>query len=96
MKQVKVEVNLPVSVFREGKSFIAYTPALDLSTCGKNYDEAKKRFNEAVEIFFEETLKKGTLSEVLQELGWKRVKTKWMPPAVVSQELESVKVPLSA
>ena len=94
MKKINVEFNLPVSVFREGNSFIAYTPVLDLSTCGKNYKEAKKRFNEAVKIFFEETIKKGTLSEVLQELGWEKTKTKWIPPVIISQELESVKVPL--
>ncbi|MEK7636828.1 MAG: hypothetical protein AAB402_00355 [Patescibacteria group bacterium] len=46
---------LPVSILREGKRFIAYTPALDLSTSGKTFDQAKQRFAEAAELFFEET-----------------------------------------
>ena len=96
MKKVKLEVSLPVSIFREGKNFVAYTPALDLSTCGKSYKETKKRFNEVVEIFFEEIVKNKTLEEVLQDMGWKRVQKKWMPPVVISQELENINLPLAA
>ena len=67
-------MQLPVSVFKEGKHFIAYTPVLDLSTPGKNYEEVKKRFKESVNIFFEELIKRGTLDEVLENLGWQKVK----------------------
>ena len=56
---IKLNLQLPVSVFKEGKHFIAYTPVLDLSTSGKNYEEVKKRFKESVSIFFEELVKKG-------------------------------------
>lgn len=94
MSKTMLEFNLPVSILREGKSFIAYTPALDLSTSARTYNEAKKRFGEVVEIFFEETLKKRTLGEVLQDLGWKRVQTKWTPPIVISQESQTVRVPV--
>jgi len=88
-----LELKLPVSILREDKKYVAYTPALDLSTSGKNYEEVKKRFNEIVNIFFEELIKKGTLDEVLRGLGWKRVQAKWNPPIVVSQESQAVRVP---
>lgn len=94
--QFELKVNLPVSILRENKTFIAYTPALDLSTAGKNYEEVKKRFSEIVEIFFEEIIKRGTLEEVLQDLGWKKVQTKWIPPMIISQELETIKVSLQS
>lgn len=93
MKQTFIQVNLPVSILREGARFIAYTPALDISTSGRNYEEVKKRFNELVEIFFEEITKKGTLKDVLHELGWEKIHMRWMPPVVVSQELETIRVP---
>ena len=86
-------VNLPVSIFREGKNFIAYTPALDLSTTGKTFDQAKKRFEEAVQIFFEETAEKGTFDELLQSLGWQKIQKCWTPPVEVSHQLESVRIP---
>ncbi len=60
MKKTFLKVKLPVSIFKEGKHFIAYTTALDLSTSGKTYAEVKRRFDEAVKIFFEEIIEKGT------------------------------------
>ena len=93
MKKAGLEFKLSVSILREDKSFIAYSPALDLSTSGKTYEEAKERFNEVVGIFFEEIIKEGTLEEVLQDLGWKKIKRKWNPPIVVSQESQTVLVP---
>jgi len=93
MRKIMLELKLPISILREDKKYVAYTPALDLSTSGKNYEEVKKRFNEIVNIFFEELIKKGTLDEVLRGLGWKRVQAKWNPPIVVSQESQAVRVP---
>lgn len=95
MKKVMLELKLPVSVLREGKKYVAYTPSLDLSTSGRSYEEVKRRFNEIVNIFFEELIKKGTLNEVLQDLGWKRAQTKWSPPVVISQESQTVQLPVS-
>ncbi|MCP6718041.1 MAG: hypothetical protein KJI70_00635 [Patescibacteria group bacterium] len=92
MRKTKLEFKLSVSMLREGKRFIAYTPTLDLSTSGKSYEEAKKRFIEIVNIFFEELVKKGTLEEVLQGLGWKKSQKEWVPPIIISQESETVQV----
>ena len=92
MKKTKLEFKLPVSVIKEDKRYIAYTPALDLSTSGKSYNEAKKRFEEIVNIFFEEIIKKGTLEKVLHDLGWKQIKTKWSPPAIISHNFQEVQI----
>lgn len=92
MKDIRFEISLPVSILREEDAFIAYTPALDLSTSGKSYEEAKRRFIEIVEIFFEEIIKKGAMEEVLQNLGWSKREKQWMPPLVVSHELETIRV----
>ena len=54
MEKPNIEFNLTVSVIKEGKQYIAYSPALDLSTCGKNEKEARKNFVEIVDIFFAE------------------------------------------
>ncbi|MFH1713143.1 MAG: type II toxin-antitoxin system HicB family antitoxin [Candidatus Jacksonbacteria bacterium] len=96
MKQTYFEFNLPVSIFKEGDNFIAYTPALDLSTSGKTFKEVKKRFQEAVQIFFEETSQRGTTEEVLAELGWTKRQKQWSPPPVIAHEPETVKIPLPA
>ncbi|MCG2686491.1 hypothetical protein L6258_03970 [Candidatus Parcubacteria bacterium] len=88
------QVSLPVSIFREGGCFVAYSPALDLSTSAMSYEKVRERFGEAVQIFFEEILDKGTVDEVLTELGWQKVRRRWEPPVLVSQESEKFIVPL--
>ncbi len=85
-------INLPVTILKENKRFVAYTPALDLSTSGRTYKEVKKRFEEVVQIFIEELIKNHTLDQVLRDLGWREVQKKWQPPVVVAHETESVKV----
>ena len=65
---------MPVNVLKEGKKFVAYTPALDLSTVGDSLEEVKCNFEEAVNLFFEETVEMGTLEQAMEELGWE----KWM------------------
>lgn len=87
---------LPVSIFREGKTFIAYTPLLDLSTSGKNFAEVKKRFSEVVNILLEELKEAGTLEEVLKSYGWKKAQRAWEPPMLIAQESTTVHIPLTA
>ena len=83
MKYVRLKV--PVSFFREGKRFVAYSPALELSTSGRTLDEVQHRFAEAVEIFFEEIEDLGTTEEVLRSLGWQRVQRSWVAPVPVKR-----------
>ncbi len=89
----KVQFALSITVIREGDSFIAYSPALDLSTVGETYDEAKVRFEEVVQIFFEEITQKGTVHEALTELGWRKQKNEYIPPMVVGSQTENFSVP---
>ncbi len=66
----RIQISIPVSIFKEDKAFVAYTPALDVSTCADTLAEVKKRFAELVGIFFEELERKGTTNEVLESMGW--------------------------
>lgn len=93
MPPVQIEANFPVTIFREGKDFIAYTPALDLSTVGKTHAEVRERFQEAVTLFLEELIKHGTLDDVLTSLGWKQHQKKWSPPVFVSHEVRTLRIP---
>ncbi len=87
-----LNISVPLSIFREGNRFVAYSYALDLSTSGESYEEVRKRFNEIVDIFFEEIIERGTLNEVLGDLGWIQVQKKWNPPVIISQEYQKVKL----
>jgi len=88
MKKAKFEISLPITIFKEGKSFVAYSPALNLSTSAQTYEKAQSRFAEAVEIFFDELARMGTMDKVLAEMGWQKVKSNWRPPVVVSNYVQ--------
>lgn len=93
------KVVLSVIFFKEGNKFIAYSPALNLSTCGDSVGEAKKRFEEIEQLFFEEIDKMGTLEDVLLECGWKKVnypQKRWQPPIFVGQDQEELRIPCPA
>lgn len=93
MGKINLQFNLPITFLREGKRFIAYTPALDLSTSGRSFEQARKRFADATLIFFEEIVNKGTMDDVLGSLGWQKIERRWQPPVVISQESEMINVP---
>ena len=97
MQKMPMNIKLSVTFLREGDVFIAYSSALDLSTSGKTFNEAKKRFAEIVHIFFEELARRGTTIEVLQDLGWTiKAKKQFIPPIPVSHEMQEFRVPVSA
>jgi len=89
------QISLQVDFIKQGKNYVAYSPAFDLSTSGKNLKEAQKRFEEAVAIFIEETVENKCLEKILKELGWQKLKTKWKPPQIVKQESLDFKVPIA-
>lgn len=75
--------SLPVVITKQNRRFVAYTPALDISTSGKSEKDVKNKFTEIVNLFLEELAEAGTTNSVLSELGWKKVEKKWVPPEVV-------------
>lgn len=84
--------NLPVLITKQNKRFVAYTPALDISTSGKSEKEVKKRFVGLVNVFIEEIITAGTVNDVLVELGWNKVQKKWTPPKVISSQSIDLRV----
>lgn len=78
-------------VFQEGETFIAYSPKLDVSSCGNTIDEARKNLKIAVRLFLEEAEKMGTLEDILQESGYEKTDfSSWRAPRLIATELMSV------
>jgi len=87
---------LPVIITKQNKRFVAYTPALDISTSGKSEKDVQKKFGELVALFLEELIAAGTAPQVLTELGWTKQQKKWSPPEVVSSKAIGVELPVFA
>ena len=57
-------------IWQEGNMYTAYCHELDVASAGRSLNEARKNLVEALEIFFEETARKGTLRSILAEAGF--------------------------
>lgn len=78
-------------IFKEGQTFIAYSPKLDISSCGNTIDEVRKNLKIAVRLFLEEAEKMGTLEDILQESGYEKTDINvWETPRLVATELMTV------
>lgn len=78
-------------VFKEDKTYVAYCPELDLSSCGASVNHAKEMLKTAVKLFLEEAEKMGTLKDILEESRYKKDKKgRWTPPKMVATEVVSL------
>lgn len=101
MSRNLLSAKLPVEIFKEGGQFIAYCPALDISTSAESLTEVRKMFAEMINIFFEEVIKMGTMDEVLSQCGWRKVprpKMHWEPPKrqFITELQQEVSIPCPA
>ncbi len=62
-------VRLIGEVWREGEMYVAACRELEVASCGRTVEEAWANLQEALQIFLEETARKGTLHELLEEAG---------------------------
>jgi predicted RNase H-like HicB family nuclease len=78
------DIAYTVHTFREGETFVAYVPELDLSSCGATSDDARRNIRDAVNGFLETSSQMGTLDIILEESGYKRKDGVWEPPEFVA------------
>lgn len=84
-----IQVQVDVLIFQEHESYVAYCPALELSSYGEDQEDAKKAFDGAMKIFIKDSTKKGTLEKYLLKLGWQlqhKPKMVYQPPTFSLQE----------
>ena len=86
----EIEAEIPILFFKEGETFIAHCPVLDLSACGATFNEADHNFYDALAIFFSECRKRGTLEKALEACGWMRHGEQMSPPQLVGERRVSL------
>jgi predicted RNase H-like HicB family nuclease len=84
------EIAYTVHTFKEGETYIAYVPELDLSSCGATNQEARKNIRDAVQGFLESSTNLGSLDGILEEAGYTRKGDSWEAPEFVALERETV------
>ena len=80
-------ITLKVNVFKEGDVYVALCPMLNVSSFGDDIEHAKNSLKEALEAFLEECEAMGTLEAVLEETGFVKKKTMWLPEEPIMEEM---------
>ena len=77
---------LKIEIFKEGDVFVAISPELNVSSFGDTVEEATISLREAMAAFIEECQAMGTLDEVLEEAGFRRINENWEPRRPVLED----------
>ena len=88
-----MEIQFTTQIFKEGRTFVAHTRELDLSSCGGTQQKALKNL-EAVRLFLEEAGKMGTLQQILEESGYLKRKSGLQGPKLIATQRVSLPLPL--
>lgn len=89
-----MQIEFTTQIFKEGRTFVAHTPALDVSSCGGTKEKALRNLKEAVRLFLEEAEKMGTLEQILEEAGYLKRHGRLKGPKFVG--IHRVSLPLPA
>jgi predicted RNase H-like HicB family nuclease len=90
-----MEIQFTTQIFKEGRTVVAHTPELDVSSCGGTKQEAMKNLKEAVGLFLVEAEKMGTLEQILEEAGYLKRRGKLEGPRFVATRRVSIPLPLA-
>jgi predicted RNase H-like HicB family nuclease len=86
------EVGFTVRLFREGETYIAHVPDLDISSCGDTEAETRQTIKDAVAGFLNTAEERGTLRQILEEAGYRLEGGRWREREVISTERMQVRV----
>lgn len=68
---VMEDLRFTVRIFKDGPTFVAHVPELDISSCGDTEAQARRNIRDAVAGFLETARQMGTLKEILEESGYR-------------------------
>lgn len=86
------DIAYTVHTFKEGGTYVAYVPELDVSSCGASNDEARRNIRDAVQGFLETCASMGSLDSVLEEAGYRRNGSTWEAPEFVALDRQKASV----
>ncbi len=90
------EISFTAHVWKEGPTFVSYSPELDVSSCGDSVAEARARLREAVCMFLEECSRRGTLEAILAESGFEKRGQSYRPRRIITRAKFRLAVPLAS
>ena len=80
------DLRFTVRIFKEGSTYVAHVPELDVSSCGDTEVQARRNIRDAVTGFIETAKQTGNLKEILEESGYRFEDGRWKEPELVGVE----------
>lgn len=85
-----MKLEYTVQIWREAGQYVAHAMPVDVASSGPTPEAARKAVDEAVKLFLSTAAEHGTLREVLEDAGYRRVRGEWRGPAWSGVEQRSV------
>src|SRR6266478_8436144 len=79
------KIDFTIQVWKEGATYVSYSPELDVSSCGDSVAQARARLREAMSLFLEECSRRGTLEAILAESGFERRGKSYRPRRIIAR-----------
>ena len=73
-----MKIELHIDYFEEDGVIVALSPELQVSSFGDTLAEAERSIKEALELFIEGCESLGTLNEILEESGFRKIGDEWV------------------
>jgi len=82
--QLSLPLTVKIMIDKRSKDapFIAYSPEMDVASCGPTEEKARANLHEAIEIVLEEEKNQGTITTFLETLGFQKQNKQWIPPRI--------------
>lgn len=72
-EEIRLEVRLAGYVRRDGRQWVAVCPAVGVASQGRDRADAERCLQQAVEIWFDSCIERGTLEQALRECKFRPV-----------------------
>lgn len=81
---IQIPLTIKLTEDKQSKSapWVAYTPELDVVSCGPTIEKAKQNLAEAVQIVLKGATEDGNLKDLLLEAGFEISNSKVKPPKI--------------
>jgi len=85
-----MKLEYTVQVWREENQYVAHAMPIDVASSGDSPESARQAVDEAVKLFLSTASKHGTLRQVLEDSGYRRIRGEWRGPVWSGFEQRSV------
>lgn len=85
-----MKLQYTVQIWREDGQYVAHAMPIDVASSGDSPESARQAVDEAVKLFLSTAAAHGTLPQVLEDAGYRRVRGEWHGPVWSGFEQRSI------